>query len=60
MAKRKQKKIKSIPFESFKDLTVGQVRELTKQFKKDKKKKSNKFKVPNVQLVRDYGKKTPL
>ncbi len=25
-----------------------------------KGKKLNKFKVPNVQLVRDYGKKTPL
>ncbi len=41
MTKRKQKKIKAIPFDSFKDLTVGQVRELTKQFKKKKKKKSN-------------------
>lgn len=28
--------------------------------KKKKNKKVNNFKVPNVQLVRDYGKKIPL
>lgn len=55
MVKRKRKQIEGIAFKEFKHLKVGQVKELTKQFKEQ-----NKFKVPNVQLVMDYGKKIPL
>lgn len=55
MVKRKKKKIEGIAFKEFKNLKVFQVKELTRQFKEQ-----NKFKVPNVQLVRDYGKKIPL
>ncbi len=41
-----------ISFKAIKGMKVGEVKKLTKDFKK--------FKVPNVQLVRDYGKKTKL
>ncbi len=41
---------------------TGIILEETKKLNPNNKKgkKSNKFKVPNVQLVRDYGKKVPL
>ena len=45
-------KIKGISFKSLKGMKVGEVKKLDKDFKK--------FKVPNIQLVKDYGKKTPL
>jgi len=45
-------KIKGISFDAIKNMNVGEVKKLDKAMKK--------FKVPNVQLVRDYGKKIPL
>jgi len=49
---KKMVKIKEVSFDIIKTMTVGEVRKLDKAMKK--------FKVPNVQLVRDYGKKIPL
>ena len=48
----KMVKIKGISFKAIKGMTVGEVKKLTKDFKK--------FKVPNIKLVIDYGKPTPL
>ena len=45
-------KIKEISFKAIEGMKVGEVKKLTKDFKK--------FKVPNVKLVRSYGKEVKL
>ena len=45
-------KIKKISFKALEGMNIGDIKKLDKKVKK--------FNVPNVQLVRDYGKKVKL
>ena len=47
-------KIEGISLKSLEDLNIGQIRKSDKQFKKQK------MKVPNIKLVKSYGKETKL
>ena len=47
--KREVKRIEGIPLKAFEDMTIGQIKKLDKDFK-----------VPNVKLVKSYGKETKL